>query len=59
MTASFFGFTEAVKLLLQAGADPNIENHIPVKELFITSSFPKTGIIGITALMYASSLTNS
>ena len=59
MTASFFGFTEAVKLLLQAGADPNIEKHVPVKELFITSCLPKTHTIRFTALMYASLQMNS
>ena len=56
MIASISGFTEAVKLLLQAGADPNIEQHIPVKEHFITSSLPKTPTIRFTALMYASFL---
>ena len=59
MTASFFGFTEAVKLLLQAGADPNIEDHIPVKELFITSGLPNTLTVGLTALTYASKQNNS
>ena len=59
MTASLFGFTEAVKLLLQAGADPNIEKHMPVKELFITSCLPKTHTIRFTALMYASLQMNS
>ena len=59
MTASFFGFTEAVKLLLQAGADPNIEDHIPVKKLFITSGLPNTHTIGFTALTYASKQNNS
>ena len=49
MAASFFRFTEAVKLLLQNGADPNIEQHKPVN---ITSSLPKT--IRFTALIYAS-----
>ena len=49
MTASFFRFTEAVKLLLQTGADPNIEQHKPVN---ITSSLPK--MIRFTALIYAS-----
>ena len=59
MIASINGFTEAVKLLLQAGADPNIEQHIPVKELFITSNLPKTHTIRFTALMYASVQKNS
>ena len=59
MIASIGGFTEAVKLLLQAGADPNIEKHMPVNEFFITSSLPKTGTIGLTALMCASSQMNS
>ena len=59
MKASFFEFTEAVKLLLQAGADPNIEHHIPVNEVFITSSLPKTHTIGFTALIYACINVNS
>ena len=59
MMASINGFTEVVKLLLQAGADPNIEQHIPVKELFITSNLPKTHTIRFTALMYASLQMNS
>ena len=59
MMASISGFTEAVKLLLQAGADPNKEQHIPVNEGFTTSSLPKTRTIGLTALMYASLQMNS
>ena len=59
MMASIDGFTEVVKLLLQAGADPNIEQHIPVKELFITSNLPETHTIGLTALMCASLQMNS
>ena len=55
MMASSVGFTEAVKLLLHAGADPNIEQHIPVNEVFTTSSLPETSTIGVTALIGASS----
>ena len=59
MLASIVGFTEAVKLLLQAGADPNIEHHIPVNEVFITSSLPKTHRIRFTALIFACLQMNS
>ena len=52
MIASIVGFTEAVKLLLQAGADPNIEQHEPVNKGFTTSSLPEIRTIGFTALIY-------
>ena len=55
MKASFFEFTEAVKLLLQAGADPNIEQHITVNGTYIISNLPETHTIGVTALIYACS----
>ena len=54
MLASGFGSAQIVELLLQAGADPNIEQHIPVSKVFVTSCLPKTHTIGYTALMYAS-----
>ena len=60
MIASINGFTKAVKILLQAGADPNIEHHIPINEkVFSTSTLPKTHTIRFTALTYASFQKNS
>ena len=53
MIASTDGFTEAVKLLLQAGADPNMEQYQLVNEGFITKSLREIRTIGYTALIYA------